>query len=199
MIIMGIDPGTASCGYGVIEVSDSGCEYITSGIIQTVKENTDGIRLAEIFTDISQLCASFVPNEVAVESLFFSKNISSCIQVAQARGAIFAAISLWRPEVVIKTYNPKIVKNTVTGNGNATKPMMRKAIMQHLAEDIKDDNAVDGLCIALCHYTHHRLLYKPKAKIAKTAPPYIDFVTGKKQDLSYLQEGQYQHPAPMEM
>lgn len=148
---MGIDPGMALVGYGVIEIENGEAILKTSGSIRTEKDKTVPARLAEILTDIKALIEMYKPDVVSVEDLFFFKNQKTIIPVAQARGVILAVIESLN--VPIYEYTPMQVKQVLTGYGRATKKevedMVRLVIKNK--ELPKLDDTVDAIAIAICH------------------------------------------------
>ena len=157
MRILGIDPGTATVGWGVIEVIGGKIELIGYGHISTAKELPLSKRLLEIATDIRDLLAHYSPDEAAIEELFFFKNQKTVISVGQARGAIL--LTLEEKNVIISGYTPLQVKQALTNYGRADKAQIQtmvKAILK-LKEIPKPDDAADALAIALCHAQRRKL------------------------------------------
>ncbi len=151
MRILGIDPGTATVGWGVIEIVGGKTELLGYGHISTAKELPLSKRLLEIATDIRDLIAQYTPDEAAIEELFFFKNQKTVISVGQARGAIL--LTLEEKNVIISGYTPLQVKQALTNYGRADKTqiqMMVKAILK-LKEIPQPDDAADAIAIALCH------------------------------------------------
>lgn len=159
MRIMGIDPGMALVGYGVIEIVKNQVVLQTSGSIRTEKDNTVPKRLAEIMGDVRQLIELYKPDVVSVEDLFFFKNQKTIIPVAQARGVILAVVE--SSGIPIYEYTPMQVKQVLTGYGRATKKevedMVRLVITNK--ELPKLDDTVDAIAIAICH-ARSQLLFK---------------------------------------
>ena len=150
--VLGIDPGTASTGYGVVIENGSGdYELLACGVIRTGPEQPMHLRLREIFLDIQKLIREFQPHEVAVEELFFGRNVTTAITVGQARGAALLAAALSDRPVV--EYTPAAVKQALTGYGNADKQQMQAMVrtLLELDEAPRPDDAADGVAIALCH------------------------------------------------
>ncbi|QQS61846.1 MAG: crossover junction endodeoxyribonuclease RuvC [Candidatus Moraniibacteriota bacterium] len=150
MIILGIDPGTATTGWAVIEV-DIKPKAIAYGHIQTSSKNKDVERLQEIIFDIRNICKKYKPQEAAIEKLFFFKNQKTIITVAQARGAIL--LTLANEGLSIAEYTPLQVKQSITGYGRAEKYQMQIMITSlfSLPEIPTPDDTADALAIALCH------------------------------------------------
>lgn len=151
-IVLGIDPGTASTGYGVVERLASGEFYLLAcGVIRTAPSQPMPLRLREIFHDLTHLIHEFNPDEVAVEELFFGRNVTTAISVGQARGAALLAAAL--RDLPVAEYTPATVKQALTGYGNAGKAQMQMMVQSLLNLDAppQPDDAADGVAIALCH------------------------------------------------
>lgn len=153
MLILGIDPGTATVGFGLIEVSEGQAAVALSyGVIQTDKALPMPERLATIYADMTDLLTNEKPDAMAVEELFFLKNTNTAMPVAQARGVILLAAA--HQGVPVFGYSPAQVKMNVAGHGKAQKPDVQEAVRDLLAlESIpRPDDAADGLAIALTHW-----------------------------------------------
>jgi crossover junction endodeoxyribonuclease RuvC len=151
MIVIGIDPGLARVGYGVIEVKNTKPEPVCYGCIETGKEQTTSERLLQIYTELESIVARYPPSHIAVEKLFFSRNITSAMSVSEARGVILLLAE--QQQIPVTEYTPNQVKQAITGSGRADKRQMQEMIMRllHLAEIPRPDDAADALSIALCH------------------------------------------------
>ena len=151
MIILGVDPGYGTIGYGVIEKNVSKIVPIDYGVIQTPKDEGIAARLAMIYDSLNVLIKKFRPDEIAVEELFFNTNITTGIKVAQARGVILlcAVHECGR----LYEYTPLMVKQSLTGNGRADKKQIQYMVkmMLGLKTEPKPDDAADALAIAICH------------------------------------------------
>jgi crossover junction endodeoxyribonuclease RuvC len=153
--ILGIDPGTATVGYGVLDSWGKGQQeslrYIASGIISTPKDFSPGRRLSIIRNDLISLIEEFKPDVLAIESLFFFKNAKTVIPVAQARGVILEAAESMGLESF--GYTPMQVKMHLTGFGKADKSMVQLMVQKllDLPNIIKPDDAADAVAIAVCH------------------------------------------------
>ncbi len=151
MIILGIDPGIAITGYGVVEHLGNKYSIKEYGVIQSPKMQQLPERLYGIFTGLSRVIEQHQPDHVAVEELFFNKNVKTALIVGQARGvAVLTAHMQGKP---IYEYTPLQVKQAVVGYGRADKQQVQfmvKAIL-NLAEIPKPDDAADALAIAICH------------------------------------------------
>ncbi len=153
MIILGIDPGYAIVGYGVIEKDDKTgkCSLIDYGAIETDKNEAFPTRLALIDDGMKSLIERFKPDAIALEELFFNTNITTGIAVAEARGVIVCAAVQHCGKLY--EYTPIQVKKALTGTGRAEKKQMQymTKMLLGLAKDPKPDDAADALAIALCH------------------------------------------------
>ncbi len=157
MRILGIDPGTATVGWGVIELTGSQIELVAYGHISTSKDLPLSKRLLEIATDIRNVVKLYQPDEAAIEELFFFKNQKTVISVGQARGAIL--LTLEEKNVIIHGYTPLQVKQALTNYGRADKTQMQtmvKAILKLKVLPTPDD-AADALALALCHSQRRRM------------------------------------------
>ncbi len=176
MIILGIDPGTASTGYGVIEIPDDilnrEFDYDITlkeyGSIQTPKDTLMQKRLVQLHREISTIIEKYKPDEIVIEMLFFGANTKTAIAVGQARGVVMLAAGTF--DVGITEYSGLTVKLMVTGGGRADKKQVHDGVRNFLAK-VKgakarelsrpkvgnkhkkrwDDNAVDAVAIAICH------------------------------------------------
>ncbi len=151
-IVLGIDPGTAITGYGVVVETPRGDFHLLAcGVIRTEAGVPMHLRLVEIFQDIQGLIREFHPQDMAIEELFFGRNVTTAITVGQARGAALLAAALAGLEV--SEYTPAEVKQAITGYGNADKQQMQEMVRQtlDLAEIPRPDDAADGIAIAICH------------------------------------------------
>ena len=158
MIILGIDPGLAIVGFGVLEKQKNKVDVIEYGVITTPKEDTLPTRLEMIYKGMCELIDHYKPDQVAVEELFFNTNITTGIAVAEARGVILLACI--NKGCKLYEYTPLQIKQALTGNGRADKhqvQFMVKAILK-LNAIPKPDDAADGLAAALCHSQTNQLL-----------------------------------------
>lgn len=151
-VVLGIDPGTAITGYGVVGENTHGdFVLLACGVFRTSAGEPMHLRLLELFQDTQALLDEFAPDEVAVEKLFFGRNVTTAIAVGQARGAVLVAAALAGLPVV--EYTPAEVKQAVTGYGNADKSQVQQMVQQllGLAAPPTPDDAADGVAIAICH------------------------------------------------
>lgn len=150
MIILGIDPGTAITGYGVIHVENrNSIQCVSYGVIRTDKALLAGERLVEISDDIIKIIEKYKPAYVGIEQLFFANNTKTAMTVGQARGVILAEI--YRRHIPCKEFTPLQIKQAMTGHGRATKNQIQEAVKLWLKLPTipTPDDAADGLAIAL--------------------------------------------------
>ncbi|HCB49420.1 MAG TPA: crossover junction endodeoxyribonuclease RuvC [Chloroflexi bacterium] len=162
MRILGLDPGTAIVGYGIVEERAGEVALVTYGALKTAPNDGDTARrLQLIYQGINELLAEFEPDAAAVEQLFFGRNITSAINVGQARGVLLLALA--NAGIPVAEYSPPKIKEAVSGYGNASKEQVQFMVQNLLGLDEvpKPDDAADGLAVALTHYQHsrHELLY----------------------------------------
>lgn len=151
MVILGIDPGLAIVGFGVLNKEKSKVDVVDYGVITTPKEDTLPQRLEKIYKGMCALIDQYKPEQVAIEELFFNTNITTGIAVAEARGVIILACI--HKGCKLYEYTPLQIKQALTGNGRADKQQVQfmvKAILK-LTAIPRPDDAADGLACALCH------------------------------------------------
>lgn len=152
MIILGIDPGIATMGYGVVDKDKNGnCRAIDYGVVVTPKEETLPVRLAILEEGVNKIIDRFAPEEVALEELFFTKNITTGIAVAQARGVTLLACV--KKCGRLYEYTPMQIKQALTSYGRADKQQIQQVVtsLLRLKSVPRPDDAADALAIALCH------------------------------------------------
>jgi crossover junction endodeoxyribonuclease RuvC len=152
MIVIGVDPGLARVGYGIVSTDRRSLSPLAYGCIGTGPgDGPRQDRICTIYAEISRLLESFRPDELAIEQLFFSRNTTSAMQVAEVRGVILLAAG--QRGIPVAEYTPNRVKQAVTGSGRADKQQVQEMIRRLLSlEKIpKPDDAADGLSIAVCH------------------------------------------------
>lgn len=149
--ILGIDPGTADTGYGIIQVSGASYKKIAFGVIKTKNTEDMGRRLFYINKEIQKLVRDHQPDLAVVEDLFFFRNAKSVITVAQARGVIICALG--QKKITTFSYTPLQIKQTLTGYGRAQKTEVQTAVKKILKmkKNPKPDHAADALAAALCY------------------------------------------------
>lgn len=160
--ILGIDPGLAQTGYGVISVSGNKLSHVTHGSISTASGLDTGKRLKKIYREVEAVISKYSPDIGAVESLYFARNISSAFPVAQARGVVLLAFAL--AEVEAREFPPLEIKQAITGSGRAHKDQVQELVRFLLAlEEIpRPDHAADALAAAICCY--HTVLTENRIK-----------------------------------
>lgn len=165
MVILGIDPGTAIMGYGVVSSSKSRLEMLDYGVIQTDKSLMQAERLGIIREELEKIIKEYSPQIMAVESLFFFKNLKTAIKVAEARGAILSAGQA--AGLTIAEFTPLQVKIATVGYGRAEKRQVQKMVqlILSLKEIPSSDDAADALAIAIC--AAHSLNMKLNIKNSK--------------------------------
>lgn len=160
MIILGIDPGTAATGYGVIRKIKSGklkrgndVVCLDYGVIQTDPSFTAGQRLKKLYSEISRLIIKHKPKVLAVESIYFFKNLKTAFPVSQAKGVILLAAA--KKKIPAYEFTPLQIKMVITGYGRAEKQQIQKMlkVMLRLKEIPKPDDAADALAVALTCYS----------------------------------------------
>jgi crossover junction endodeoxyribonuclease RuvC len=153
-IILGIDPGTTILGYGIIKCEGKKMELVVMGVLHLDKIEDHHLKLQKIFERTIELIDGFHPDELAIEAPFFGKNVQSMLKLGRAQGvAIAAALSRKMP---VEEYAPRKIKQSITGNGNASKEQVA-AMLQNLLKIPATDmpaklDATDGLAAAVCHF-----------------------------------------------
>lgn len=158
--ILGVDPGTARIGWGIIEDNKGIITAKAYGCITTPKEDTPENRLAQIYTAFTNLLKTYKPDEIGVEDLYFSTNAKTAIAVGQARGVILLVAA--QAGIPLSSYSPMTVKKTICGSGAAQKTQVGKMVTRllRLREIPTPDDTADALAIAVTH----GFSYKLKAK-----------------------------------
>lgn len=149
MRILGIDPGTGKLGYGCIEIEKSKATLLTYGCVTTPAHTPLSERLVVIFDQISKLVNELKPDTMAIEKLFFARNVTTVMSVGEARGVVLLAAAL--AEIPINEFTPLQVKQAITGYGRAEKYQIQKMVQAilNLKEIPKPDDAADALAIAI--------------------------------------------------
>lgn len=149
MIIMGIDPGTAMTGYGIIEEEEN-LSVIDYGCIKTEPNLSTAERLVKIDRQLTKLIRKHKPKKVAIEDIFFFKNLKTAVKVSQARGVVLARAA--QMKIPIMEYTPLQVKQAVASYGRADKSQVQKMVklLLNLREIPKPDDAADALAVAIC-------------------------------------------------
>ncbi|OOP57931.1 MAG: crossover junction endodeoxyribonuclease RuvC [Candidatus Brocadia carolinensis] len=157
MKILGIDPGTQVAGFGVIEKSGSKILTLEYGSVKAEKKQTFAQRLHTIHAKIMDVISKHQPDEIAIEEVFYSKNVKSAIRIGEGRGIIFLCAAM--ANIPITEYAATVIKKAVVGNGNAQKEQVQAMvkIILSLPEIPEPKDASDALAIAICH--SHNLRY----------------------------------------
>jgi crossover junction endodeoxyribonuclease RuvC len=156
MLVIGIDPGTARTGYGLVEKSTSGAlKLIRYGVINTPSGDPMTQRLTQLHLELQAIIAEYKPEMAAVEQLFFQKNVSTALSVGQARGVVL--LTLASSGLPVEEYSPQDVKQAVTGYGAADKTQMQRMVktLLNMEKLPKPDDAADALAVAICHIQSH--------------------------------------------
>jgi len=157
MRVLGVDPGTAITGYGIVEEVKGDLKQLAFGVIRTPARQPLPGRLQLIYRGVSKLAQEWEPTAAAVEELFFSRNVRTAMSVGQARGVTLLALADAGLEVA--EYTPLAIKQAVTGYGNADKAQVQEMVrlLLELAEVPRPDDAADALAVAICHLHSARL------------------------------------------
>lgn len=152
--VIGIDPGLAATGFGIIDYCDNSYRYVTHGCIKTDTSLSHGARLGVIFHDLETLLAKYKPDGAGIETLYFAKNVKSAMPVAEARGVI--SFCLDKNAITLKEFTPLTIKKSVTGTAKADKELVQNYVKVLLSlNDIpRPDHAADALAAAIT-YVHH--------------------------------------------
>jgi crossover junction endodeoxyribonuclease RuvC len=159
MAVIGIDPGTALTGYGIIEeLPDQSLRVIDFGVIRTESTDKPEIRLRKIFSKLNKILSLYKPETGAVEKLYFQRNTRTAMSVGQARGV--AILSLAEAGISVSEYGPVEIKQAVVGYGRASKNQVQQMVkmLLNLQEIPKPDDAADALAVAICHIHSRKML-----------------------------------------
>lgn len=156
MRILGIDPGIAIMGYGVIEFKENKIKVLENGVVTTSSKTKTGKRLELLYDNLHEIIEEFKPDEFAIEELFFNANVKTAIIVGHARG--IQVLCAQQKGLPIYEYTPLQIKQAITGYGRASKSQMQLTITQllNLKAVPKPDDAADALSVALCHVLSQR-------------------------------------------
>jgi crossover junction endodeoxyribonuclease RuvC len=155
MRILGLDPGTATTGYGIVDFIDGRMDLVTYGAIITAAGEPASKRLQIIYEELNDLLRDYKPDSAGVEEVFFGRNITTAISVGQARGVLLLALA--NAGISIGEYSPPRIKEAVTGYGKADKHQVQLMVrnLLDLDETPRPDDAADGLAVAIAHYQYH--------------------------------------------
>ena len=151
-IILGVDPGTMVMGYGLVAQKGKSLSIIRMGVLKLNKLENQAMKLKTIFERMLEIVEEYKPDEMAIEAPFYGKNVQSMLKLGRAQGVAMAA-ALYR-DIPIFEYAPRTIKQTITGNGNASKEQVSKMLqaMLKFEEMPKYFDATDALAAAVCHY-----------------------------------------------
>lgn len=151
MRIIGIDPGTGILGFGIIEVVKGKPALVDGGVIRTPVKEDDAVRLQTIYDELTDIIADTKPDEMAVEKLFFARNVTTAMTVAQARGVVL--LTAMQAGLKIAEYTPMQIKQALTGYGKADKKQIQEMVRLtlNLKEIPKPDDAADAIACAITH------------------------------------------------
>lgn len=153
-VIIGIDPGTNVMGYGILGVNGNKPQMVAMGVLTLSKFESHYLRLRRIYERTLQLCHQYLPDEMAIEAPFFGKNVQSMLKLGRAQGVAMAAALAH--DVPITEYEPRKIKQAITGNGAASKEQVQQMLRHILSipqESILPQlDATDALAAALCHF-----------------------------------------------
>ncbi len=157
MVVLGIDPGTATTGYGFVREVPEGIQLVTYGVLSTPAGMPMEKRLLRLHMALSELLASITPSSAAVEKLFFQRNVSTAMTVGQARGV--ALLSLAQAGIPVGEYTPLEIKQAVAGYGGADKNQVQQMVkaLLNLDQVPQPDDAADALAVAICHLHSMRM------------------------------------------
>jgi len=158
MLVLGIDPGTATIGYALVRKNKNTFETVCYGCIHTKPDRCDGDRLCILEKELSEIIKKYNPDQASVEKIFFFKNVKTVIGVSQARGVIMATLA--KMNIETHEYTPLQIKISVSGYGKAPKMQVQKMVktLLNLQEIPKPDDAADALAIAICHLNQRRFM-----------------------------------------
>jgi crossover junction endodeoxyribonuclease RuvC len=151
VLVIGVDPGTKITGFGIITKNRNNFSYVSSGILNLTQFNNIQDKLKALYNCFSEILSQYHPDSVAIEDIFYSKNIKSTIKLGYIKGTVFLAAI--HKGIKVVEYAPTKVKSSVTGNGRATKDSVRRMISCLIdnVPDIKYNDESDALAIAYCH------------------------------------------------
>jgi crossover junction endodeoxyribonuclease RuvC len=164
MLVLGVDPGTALCGYGLVRAEKDDLSLVAYGAVSTPANSPLAPRLLQIYTGLSALIAEHHPEAAAVEKLFFAKNARTALAVGHARGVALLAAA--QANLPVFEYTPNEVKQAIVGYGGADKHQMQQMVRVLLRLDFvpEPDDAADAIAIAICHLQSSHLQALIKAQ-----------------------------------
>ena len=177
MRVFGIDPGSLTTGYGVVEKHGAGLVHVDNGLIRPKRDISFSERLKHIYTEIDRLLGEFKPDVVALEEAFFGKDARAAMKLGHVRGiAMLAAVSR---SIKVAEYLPVHVKKAVTGFGHADKPQVQKVVRAILKlPEVAAEDASDALALAICHLNGSAMTIAIEKALKKTNDRSTDRKTG---------------------
>ena len=150
--ILGVDPGTNAMGYAILEIEGRNMRLVKMSVITLSHLDNPHLKLKRIFEDVCRVIDEFAPREMSIEAPFYAKNVQAMLKLGRAQGVAIAA-AMTR-DIKIEEYMPKKIKQSVTGNGNASKEQVAAMLGQILKQPIEKDflDATDALAAAVCHF-----------------------------------------------
>ena len=157
MLVLGVDPGLATTGYGFVRETRGGLQAVAHGVVTTSSKLALPVRLQQLYKGLMALIHEHRPDEGAVEELFFSRNVRTAMSVGQARGV--ALLALADADLPVTDYTPLTIKQAVSGFGGADKVQMQTTVkmLLRLESVPRPDDAADALAVAICHLHSARL------------------------------------------
>lgn len=155
--VLGIDPGSQITGYGVVQKEGTSLKHVENGSLRARRSDTFSERLREIYESLMGAIAQFQPDAVAIEEVFYAKNIASMLKLGESRGVALLAASQSR--IPIFEYSAREVKQSVTGYGQASKEQVQEMVRRLLnLPEVAAEDASDGLAVAICHLNSYKML-----------------------------------------
>ena len=173
-IILGIDPGTVVMGYAIIKIQAGKIELLGMDVLKMSSKDDTYERLQKIYAHVIAVIKKFKPDEFAIEAPFFGKNVQSMLKLGRAQGVAIAAAMQYGLSVT--EYSPKKIKQSITGNGNASKEQLMK-MLEHIisfTNQSKYFDATDALGVAVCHHFQQK---SPVNAVVKNAKGWEDFIS----------------------
>ena len=150
--VLGIDPGTRVTGYGIVEPAGRGLSYVCGGEIRPPQRRVLSERLLILSEEISNIIEQFRPTCVAIEGLYIARNVKSAMMLGHARGVVLACAAKYGMKVF--EYSPSVVKQSITGYGNASKEQVKAMVRRLVDHDVERADTADAVAVALCHLHH---------------------------------------------
>ncbi|MBI4374501.1 MAG: crossover junction endodeoxyribonuclease RuvC [Deltaproteobacteria bacterium] len=156
MRVLGIDPGSAITGYGIVEKAGAQFRHVANGTVRTSRSSSFSKRLQKIFSEIGELIVKSRPDVMAVEEIFFAKNPMSALKLGESRGVALLAAA--QHDLAVHEYSTREIKQAVTGYGQASKEQIQKMVRQLLKlPQVATEDASDALALAICHLQSYKM------------------------------------------